>query len=194
MAEPGNSLALKAKGCGGRGSPEPCGGAVGALRELQQRPGLSGLGPETPSPPGGRGEVWKRICFAAKAPLRASALRRGRGTPAPPSLPSLHTRGSPPSEKEKKPHKTVDLQGPGFPCQERPHQTGVGGWALQLLILQEAPPHQTCSWPGPWRSPPMQMQVEGWSARHFICSPEGWGPCNFFLPPQSLLCAGGSGC
>ena len=40
----------------------------------------------------------------------------------------------------------------------------------------------------------MRMQVEGWSAPPFHLFPEGWAPCGFSLPPQSLLCAGGSGC
>ena len=54
---------------------------MGTLGELQQRPGRAVA--LRPPPQGARGEVWKKICFAAKVPLRASALRAGRDIPSP---------------------------------------------------------------------------------------------------------------
>lgn len=92
------------------------------------------LGPAVPSPPGARGEVWKRICFAAKASLRASTLREGGNSSATRRVSFRGRRGG-------KHHKTVALRGPGFPCQKRPYR--AGWWGMPMQVLQKASAHQS---------------------------------------------------
>lgn len=82
--------------------------------------------------------------------------------------------------KERKNHRTVDLQGPGFPCQERHHGGGDCSFYRKHLSTRVQ-----LAWTR--EVPPMEMQVEGWSTPHFRLFPRGWAPCWF---SHTHLCGG----
>ena len=165
---------------------------MGALGELQQRPGLSGLGPETPSPPGGRGEVWKRICFAAKAPLRARALRGGRGTPAAPhpSPACTHAGLLHLKRKKKNPIKQWISRDLGFPSRrDLTRRVWWGGTAAADFTGSTSSPDLQLAWT-------LEVPTHADAGGGVVCPPISFVPRRLgplrFLPstPVSAVCRG----
>lgn len=121
------------------------------------------------------------LCGKGAPARQCLAGRRGH------SFPNPHKHRSPSSGKKTiYTHKTEDLQGPGFLCQERLHRRWGVGTSVTDLTRSPSPLDLQLTCPGE-----AHRHTQGCSGHSpFHLFPEGWIPC----PPRPRLWASGSDC